>query len=116
MIHLDLDCSVCSFNSSQVARVLFSRRFHSRPLWILVGNADSFYGGKVQHAHLVMWRNQWTGSHIVLHILRKTGKNELVRRRTTHIRLRLHSYRLPSSRALVMRKDLRFCWPHTNHT
>src|SRR5215475_8170019 len=102
MVHLDLDCGVCSFNSPQVARVLFSRRLHSGPLRILVGNADSFYGGKVQHAHLVMWRSQRTGSHVVLHILRKTGKNELVGRRTTHVRLRLHGYWLPSSRALVM--------------
>ena len=79
-IHLDFDLRVGAFDRAQIAGVLLRHRLQAGPLGIVIGDVNLLHRRQIDHAHLVVRRNERPGRHVVLDVLRQAGENKLVAR------------------------------------
>src|SRR6185312_9577002 len=92
--------------------MFFGNRLHSGPLRIVIHDSNPLDGGKVYHTHFVVRRNQRSGGHVILDVLRQASEDELIRRRTAIVWRCLHGDGLPHACALIVGEYLRALRPH----
>ena len=101
-VHHHFEIGVGVLHRAQIATVIVGNVVQPGPLGIVIGDANLFDAGKIDHANVIAARVQRASFDVVFDVLGKSSEEKLI---TGAVALRLHDHLFPLGSALVTREE-----------